>query len=184
MPTDKELVEEILKGSQAAMEVLVKRHYKTVFSFVYRKIGDYHNATDLTQEVFIKVLKALTVYQDVNKFEHWILKIAINCCRDYFRSKEFSQQNNIVEYDDAYIETNVCNMLEKSLYQYEVKAAIMLLPEEQKETVILYFYNGYKIKEISKLTNTKEATVKSRLHQAQNKLRKTLVGGEYYAEHK
>jgi RNA polymerase sigma factor (sigma-70 family) len=177
---DEELIEEISKGSHAAMEVLVKRYYKTVFAYIYRKLGDYHAALDLTQEVFIKMLKSLPSYRARNKFEHWIIKIAVNSCRDYFRSRQYSEQCNIISLDESCVEPNVCNLLEKSLTRQEIKAAVLSLPEEQKETILLYFYNGYKIKEIAKLTQAKEATVKSRLHQALSKLKKT-IGGEWYA---
>lgn len=179
MPTDEELIAEIRNGSQAAMEVLVKRHYKTTFAFIYRKLGDYHTAYDLTQEVFIRVFKSLQSYRESSRFEHWLMKIAINCCRDYYYSREFVEKNCSAEFEDTYVESNVTDLFQESLSRQEIKDAILSLPEEQKETLLLYFYNGYKIREISKLTNVKEATVKSRLHQASMKLRKILSGGEY-----
>lgn len=179
MPTDGELIAEISKGSQAAMEVLVKRYYKTTFAFIYRRLGDYHTAFDLTQEVFVRVLKSLQSYHESSRFEHWLMKIAVNCCRDYYRSREFSDKTYSAEFEDTYAESNVTNLFEESLSHQEIKDAILSLPEEQKEAVILYFYSGYKIREISKLTSAKEATVKSRLHQATMKLRKILSGGEY-----
>ncbi len=88
MLSDEELIEEILRGSQAAMEVLVKRHYKSVFAYVYRKTGDYHTAFDLTQEVFIKMLKALHHYNGVGKFTNWLFKIAHNSCLDHLRASQ------------------------------------------------------------------------------------------------
>jgi RNA polymerase sigma factor (sigma-70 family) len=179
VPTDEELIAEILKGSQAAMEVLVKRYYKTAFAFIYRKLGDYHTAYDLTQEVFIRVLKALQSYRESSRFEHWLMKITVNCCRDYFRSREFAEKNCSAEFEDTYAQLNVTDLFQESLSRQEIKDAILSLPEEQKETVILYFCNGYKIREISKLMSVKESTVKSRLHQASMKLRKILSGGEY-----
>lgn len=182
MPTDEELVAEILRGSQAAMEVLVKRHYKTVYAFIYRKTGDYHTAYDLTQEVFIKVMKALSSYRAKGMFEHWLMVISQNCCHDYHRSREYAEKVNVIGYDDIYEAPNVSNILEKSLKHQEVKAALMSLSEEQRDAVILYYYNGYKIKEISKLTKAKEATVKSRIYQGLKKLRATLSRGERFAE--
>ncbi|MDQ0253560.1 DNA-directed RNA polymerase specialized sigma24 family protein [Evansella vedderi] len=86
VPIDEELIEEIKNGSQAAMEVLIKKQYKTIFAYVYRKVGDYHLAYDMTQEVFIKMMKSINEYKGGGKFQHWLLKIAVNHCRDYFRS--------------------------------------------------------------------------------------------------
>ncbi|WBY64358.1 RNA polymerase sigma factor [Thermocaproicibacter melissae] len=64
----------------------------------------------------------------------------------------------------------------------EVRDAILNLPEEQREAILLFYYNGYKIREISEITDTCEATVKSRIHQAVGKLKKSLFGGECYEE--
>ena len=77
LPTDDELVEEILNGSKAAMDVLVRRHYKNIFSYVYRKTGNYHLAYDLTQEIFIKMMKSIKNYKQQGKFSSWLLKIAV-----------------------------------------------------------------------------------------------------------
>jgi RNA polymerase sigma factor (sigma-70 family) len=180
--TDEELMVEFLHGSQAAMEVLVKKYYKTVFAFLYRKTGDYHLSYDLTQEVFIRVLKSLPGYRSSGKFEHWLMKIAVNLSRDYFRSREFTEKTGTVEYADSDMDSHVSRLFESSLEYREIREAVLALPEDQRESVILYYYNGYKIREISKITNAGESTVKSRIHQAIGKLKKSLLGGEYNAE--
>ena len=182
MPTDSELVKEILDGSQAAMEVLIRRHYKVVFAFIYRHLGDYHTSYDLTQEVFIKVMKSLKYYRESNKFEHWLIKIAINCCRNYYSSREYADKSSSVSYDEITESTNITDIFGQSLKQQEIKKAILSLPKDQRDAVILYYYSGYKIKEISKITGSNDATVKSRLHQALKKLKKIFVGGDYFAE--
>ena len=182
MPTDEELIREVQSGSQAAMEVLVKRHYRDVFAFIYRKLGDYHAACDLTQEVFLRVLQSLSRYRESGQFQHWLMKVTVNCCRDFTRSRTFSEQNNVVEYEDSILGTNVTSLFEKSARRQEIKEAILSLPQEQQDAVILYFYSGFKIREIAKITGAKEATVKSRLHLAAHKMKKFLIEGEHVAE--
>ncbi|MDG5789070.1 RNA polymerase sigma factor [Evansella sp. AB-P1] len=180
MSTDEELIEEIKNGSQAAMEVLVKRHYKYIFAYVYRKLGDYHLAYDLTQDIFIKMMKSIHHYKGEGKFEHWLLKIAVNHCRDYFRSrsyKEKEEQNTLSEQIKDEKE-NVWDLISKKLESEKVKTAVHKLPEYQKEAIILKFYKGLKIKEIAHLTDSKEATVKSRLKQGIEKLKIALKGGD------
>ena len=98
MPTDDELVEEILNGSKAAMDVLVRRHYKNIFSYVYRKTGNYHLAYDLTQEIFIKMMKSIKNYKQQGKFSSWLLKIAVNHCRDYYKSSDFRKEARGLNY--------------------------------------------------------------------------------------
>lgn len=188
MPTDDELIEEILNGSQAAMEVLVRRHYKEIFSYVYRKIGDYHISYDLTQEIFIKMMKNIRSYRLNNQFSHWLLKIAVNHCRDYYRSSNF-KSTNAMELNESFTDANnkVWDIF-KAKHQYDdVKDAILSLPEEQREVIILRFYHDMKIKEIANITRCKEPTVKSRLRQALLKLKKLLkktetetMGGEIH----
>lgn len=182
MPTDSELIQEILDGSQSAMEVLIRRHYKVVFGFIYRHVGDYHTSYDLTQEVFIKVMKSLKYYRESNQFEHWLIKIAINCCRNYYNSREYAEKTLLVSNDEMIEDTNSTNLLDQSLKQQEIKKAISSLSKDQRNAVILYYFSGYKIREISTITGSNEATIKSRLHQATKKLKKMFVGGEYFAE--
>lgn len=182
MPTNEELIEEIKNGSQAAMEVLVKKHYKNIFAYVYRKLGDYHLAYDLTQEVFIKMMKSIGTYKAKGKFEHWLLTIAVNHCRDYFRSSTYKHRSKEQEIFHQIKDgsENVWDLLSKKIDSEKVKEALQTLPEYQKETIILRFYHDLKIKEIAQITKSKEATVKSRLRQGISKLKELLQGGNKY----
>ncbi|MEH7388294.1 sigma factor [Bacillus sp. JJ1521] len=62
MPEDQELIEEVMQGSQAAMEVLKRKYYKLIYAFVYRKVGNKEMAYDLTQEIFIKMMQRIQSY--------------------------------------------------------------------------------------------------------------------------
>lgn len=97
MSTDEELIKEIQSGNQYAMEILVKTHYKLLFSFIYRHIGDYHTSYDITQEVLIKLVKSIKFYKDEGKFKNWLLRIAANSCNDYFRSSSFTKNKSSIE---------------------------------------------------------------------------------------
>lgn len=179
MQIDKELIEEIKNGSQAAMEVLVKRHYKTIFAYVYRKVGDYHLAYDLTQEIFIKIMVSIPDYKAKGKFKNWLITIAVNHCRDYFRSSTYRNKNKeqklVYQLKDK--RENVWDLLSKKIDSEKIKETLEKLPSYQKETIILRFYHDLKIKEIAQITESKEPTVKSRLRQGIGKLRSLLKGG-------
>lgn len=172
LPTDQELIYEIKNGSQAAMEVLVKRHYKNIFAYIYRKVGDYHLAYDLTQETFIKMMKSIDNYKPFGKFQNWLLTIAVNQCRDYFRSSHFKQKGNEQEYKDSVKDDkgNISHLLSQKVESEDVRKALQQLPEFQRETIILRYYHDLKIKEIALVTDTNESTVKSRLRQGIQKL--------------
>lgn len=179
MPTDEDLIEEIKNGSQAAMEVLVKKYYKNIFAYVYRKLGDYHLAYDMTQEVFIKMMKSIHDFKHKGQFKHWLFKIAVNQCRDYFRSSKFKQRRDEREFVNSVKDKkeDVWDLLSKKIESEKVKEAVLQLPDYQREPIILRFYQDLKIKEIAYITDSKEATVKSRLKQGIEKLKKNFKGG-------
>lgn len=92
--TDENLVKEILKGNESAMEILVKRHYDLVHSYIYRTTNDYNVSYDITQDVFIKMMKNINKYNmESGKFRNWLLKIAVNTTKDYFKSKAYAQRS-------------------------------------------------------------------------------------------
>lgn len=179
IPADEELIEEIKSGSQAAMEVLVKRHYKQIFAYIYRTVSDYHTAYDLTQEVFIKMMQSIDRYQGKGKFPNWLITIAVNHCRDYFRSRHFQQKEQEQELQKYITDRreNVWDLLSKKWDSEQVKRAIESLPSFQREAIVLRYFHDYKIKEISEITDAKESTVKSRIRQGTIKLKRMLEGG-------
>ena len=180
--TDEKLIKELLKGNESAMEILVKRYYDLVHSFIYRNTSDYNIAYDITQDVFIKMMKNIDKYQIENgKFKSWLLKIAVNTTKDYFRTNIYKQRKQSYDISNQEIEdtTNVVDILSKKEEAIKIKEAIENLPKLQKEAVILKYYNDLKIKEISYITGENENTIKSRLFNGVKNL-KRLHGGDNY----
>lgn len=179
MPADGELVKEILNGSQAAMEVLVRRHYRNIFAYVYRKTGEYHAACDLTQDIFMAMLKALPRYREKERFDRWLLVIAVNRCRDYHRSRGArTGREGRMPPDLPDLGHNVWELFSKKAERERVKAALEQLPPLQKEVILLRFYHDLKIREIARITQAGEATVKSRLREGLSKLKSLLAEKE------
>lgn len=182
--SDEKLIKELIKGNESAMEILVKRYYDLVYSFIYRNTSDYNTAYDITQDVFIKMMKNIDKYQIENgKFKSWLLKIAVNTTKDYFRSKIYKQRIKSYDIDSHEIEdkANVVDILSKKEETIKIKEAIKNLPKLQREAIILKYYNDLKIKEISNITGENENTIKSRLFNGVKNLKK-LLGGDNYEE--
>lgn len=180
MPEDQELVEEIINGSQAAMEVLTRKYYKQIYAFVYRKVGDKETAYDLTQEIFMKVIQRIQSYANKGSFKSWLFSIAVNHCRDYWRSADYRHSSKQTELPES-IPSNqksVPYIFERKETREQVKEAINSLPEYQKEAVILRYFHQMQIKEIAKVTNTNDSTVKSRVKQGLGKLANLMKRGE------
>jgi len=183
MVLDSELIKEITAGSHAAMEMLVARHYKSVYAYVYRQTGNYHLSCDVTQEIFIRMIKGLRAYREDGKFINWLFKIAVNCCRDHCRSyaKQTSQLHTLsIDLSDE--RDNVYEIFCRKAEREKLKAVLDSLPSLQREVIILKFYYGFKIKEIAELTQALQSTVKSRLREGIANLKKRLLndGGELY----
>jgi RNA polymerase sigma factor (sigma-70 family) len=181
MPTDEELIEEIRQGSQAAMEVLVRRHYPAIFAYHYRKTGDYHMALDLTQNTLVKMMRSLEQYHFRSKFPNWLMTIAVNVCRDYYRSREHRERIHAVEPDPSQADSSplISDLLSKKADREQVRLALQDIPETQREAIVLRYYHDFKLQEIAEATGVQEATVKSRLHQGIGKLKRLLGAGEY-----
>ena len=180
LPTDEQLIIEIRSGSQAAMEVLAKRYYKPIYAYIYRKTGNSHTAYDLTQDVFVKMIRNLSSFSDKGKFSSWLFTIAVNTSRDYYRSAAHRHANADTPYeeykqgDDG---DSVPFIFEKKETRKMLKQAIERLPEMQSEAVLLKYFHNMKIREIADITSSNENTVKARLRQGLGKL-KELLGSD------
>ncbi|KZE69090.1 RNA polymerase subunit sigma [Fictibacillus phosphorivorans] len=179
MPEDEQLVKEVVAGSQAAMEVLTRKYYKQIFAYVYRKVGNRETAYDLTQEIFIKVFQRIQSYSNKGKFSSWLYTLAVNHCRDYWRSADYRQTSKQTELNETLVceQNNVPYIFERKETREQVKLAINSLPDYQREVLILKYFHHMKIKEIADVTETNVSTVKSRLHQGLGKLAKLLKRG-------
>src|SRR4029434_8088400 len=82
---DRDLVVSAAQGLEGGFEELVRRYQRPISAYVYRMVGDYESALDLTQEIFIKVYGSLSRYRAESKFSTWIYKIAHNCAVDHLR---------------------------------------------------------------------------------------------------
>jgi RNA polymerase sigma factor (sigma-70 family) len=182
--TDGKLIKEILKGNESAMEILVKRHYDLVHSYIYRTTNDYNIAYDITQDVFIKMMKNIDKYNlETGKFQNWLLKIAVNTTKDYFKSKTYKQRIENCDIEKHQIEdtSNVIDIISKKEEAIKIKKAIENLPNLQREAILLKYYNDFKIKEISNITGDNENTIKSRLFNGIKTLKK-LLGGDIFED--
>ena len=178
--SDYELVQEFVNGRSSAIEVLIRRHQKRVYSYIYLLVKKQDVAEDIFQETFIKVIKSLKEgkYVDANRFVSWILRIAHNLIIDHFRrekqSKMISKDDyetdilNHPQYSDKNIEEEV--VFEQVLS--DVRNLIDQLPDDQKEVVMLRYYADLSFKEIAEQTNVSINTALGRMRYAIINMRK------------
>lgn len=172
---DRRLINRIRSGDKEAFEELVKRHYEDIFSYCYRRTGNREDAEDLTQEVFLKLVKAIYKYRHTGKFRNFIFTVAVNCCNDFIRRQKTRPEKNP---DDAYLESAVSEEMSPSEHLAKQEDRFILydrlsgIKEEQKEALVLYYFHGFKAREIAEITGVPLATAKSRIRQGLEHLKK------------
>lgn len=180
------LVGRLKAGSFEAYEEVVGLYEKKIFNLAYRMVGNYEDANDLTQEVFVRLYHSIQSFRGDARFSTWLYRIANNVCVDELRRR----YRRKVEYLDEPIGTkdgsvrreiadwagNPENVLETHELQACVQAGINSLPEEQRTAVILRDIQGFSYEEIAKILNCSLGTVKSRINRGRQSLKERLAG--------
>lgn len=177
--SDQELVRQYLEGRERAFEILLQRHKNRVFTHILIKVKDRDLANDLFQETFIKVVNTLKAgkYNEEGKFAPWIMRIAHNLVIDHFRrAKKMQMSRERDDYDpfatiDTGERTCVEEMMEDQI-QGDVRKLIDLLPEEQREVVIMRHYRQMSFKDIAEETDVSINTALGRMRYALINMRK------------
>ena len=169
--SDFELIDRVLNGHVYSFEELVSRYKKTVYYLTYRMVHDHEDASDLSQETFLKAYQGLKKFKRQSSFHTWLYRITVNLCINYLRKKqsrqfvELDEKTSSIEYPD------ILNQLELEELQGRVSDAVNLLPEKQRAAIILRIYHGLSHKEISDILGCSVGTVKANYFHAIRNLR-------------
>ncbi len=182
MIPDYELIQRFIKGEQPCFEQLIHRHKNKVFTYISLYIRDQALAEDLFQDTFMKVIQSVKAgkYQDNGKFISWVMRIAHNLIIDHFRR---IKQMNTISNDDyesdlfnskKFADSTIEDDMIKRQIQKDVRKMISLLPEDQREVVILRHYSGLSFKEIAEITDVSINTALGRMRYALINMRKIM----------
>jgi len=172
-------------GDLNAFELLVERYERPLFTFVYKFCSNYHQAQDLAQEVFLRLVKASKQYEPRAKFTTYMYTVAHNVCIDHLRRKkrrrDVSLSEPIQAEDGLTIEDTMKDEHanpEKDFHQkgFEkaLHKAVKELPEEQREVFLLREQMNLPFEEIARITGCLPSTAKSRMRYALQSLREKL----------
>src|SRR5687767_12036052 len=179
--TDRELVATAATGAEGSFEELVRRYQRPISSYVYRMVGDYDLALDLTQEVFIKVYGSLSRYRAEFKFSTWIYKIAHNAAIDHLRRGAARETTSYSSEDERPAITIDSRRLtpeqesERNERCSEIETVVHMLPTAYRELIVLRHSNDLSYDEIAEVTGLPLGTVKNRLFRAREAMRDLLV---------
>jgi len=176
---DCELVTRAVAGREDSFEELVRRYQRPIAAYVYRMVGDYEAALDLTQEVFIKVYNSLARYRSEYKFSTWIYRIAHNAAIDYLRRTGPRTQE--LETEDGYARPIPSGSMtpeqesERKERRAEIEDVVRALPPAYRELIILRHGHDLSYDEIAEVTGLPLGTVKNRIFRAREAMRSPLV---------
>jgi len=159
-------------------EVLVARYKNSIVSFLFRFVGDFRTAEDLAQETFLRVFKKLNDYNNAAKFSTWLYTIASNLAKDEFKRRSRHPARSLDWKGGGDTTRNVPQVkadttdsvpdvrLEHDEVRQNVKKALDLLEEHDREILLLKDVQGLSYEEISQVLELPMGTVKSRISRA------------------
>ena len=180
--TDRELVATAATGVEGSFEELVRRYQRPISSYVYRMVGDYEAALDLTQEIFIKVYGSLARYRSEFKFSTWLYKIAHNSAVDHLRRNAGRERSLLsgIEGDQYELPIESGSLSpeqesERRERRLEIEVVVRSLPAAYRELIALRHSQDLTYEEIVEVTGLPLGTVKNRLFRAREMMRQQFV---------
>ena len=180
--SDQVLLNHYLSGDQSAISKLIERHSRRVRDYINMMVKDRDVADDIFQETFNKAVRVIDEgrYTDNGKFLSWILRIAHNQVIDHFRAQR--QNKSVSEAEAGYDVLGTLKLAERTIedsmvcdqIERDVRALVELLPEEQREVVIMRYFSGLSFKEIAEQTDVSINTALGRMRYALINLRRMI----------
>jgi RNA polymerase sigma-70 factor (ECF subfamily) len=173
---DADLIRQAARGGVEAYNLLVSRWEKRVYNYLLRIIGNREDALDLAQDVFLKAYQNLRKLDDPGRFAPWLYRIAHNEAYSMFRKRR--PETDVEEVQPEATGTGIA-VGGTSVFPIElslaVESALGRLSPEQRESVVLKIYQGFKFEEMAEILSCPVSTIKSRLYTALELLKMELA---------
>src|SRR6187397_2508455 len=173
------LIEKCLAGDQQAWDQIVRQHWRKVFNLAYKFVGRHDEAEDLTQEIFLRIFKALHTFDRRANFQTWLISISRNLCIDHYRSRRKERETMARDIDasnltPASTDRGPYSQLEQADVKQLIKTALAELPATLREAVVLRDLQEFSYLEIADRLQLPEGTVKSRINRGRLELARQL----------
>lgn len=170
MDSDFRLIQKMKMGDEQAVDEFVRKYYPVISQYCHLHIRDYGYAQDVTQETFERFFRTLGRYKHYGKAVNYLYVIAANACKDYYKKKNEVTMEILPEKPEYVIED-----IEQRI---DVHTALESLPEELRETAVLFFFQGIRQKEIAEILGIGLPLVKYRVRRAKELLAAYIGEGE------
>lgn len=175
---DAECVRRVQQGDTDSFEVLVRRHEKAIFNLVYRLLGNYDEAAEVAQEVFLSAFRSIHQFRGEANFSTWLYRIGLNHASTRRKSLQTSQQRHIpLDGTEVIAEGAVdpAKNVEHKEIQQRVQQALNSLDPEDARIVLLRDLQDIPYEDVAQMLDIPVGTVKSRLHRARQALKTSLA---------
>jgi RNA polymerase sigma-70 factor (ECF subfamily) len=174
---ERALVEACLRGQSAAFDVIVERHRRSVYLLCYRFVSNHEDASDLSQDVFLRAYRGLRSFRGQSSLATWLYRIGVNVCLNRVSAKKpLSESIADRQFVDETAESAPDRLL-KDERGARVRAAIAQLPRKQRATLVLRMYHEMSHQEIADVLGSSVGAVKANFFHALSNLKK-MLGGE------
>ncbi|MBO5955857.1 MAG: sigma-70 family RNA polymerase sigma factor [Clostridia bacterium] len=184
------LIKQAQKGDNKAFELLIDEHFKKIYNIAYRLSGNEADASDMTQEVLIKIFRHIGTFNGNSKFSTWVYRVATNTCLDELkkiRRRNAYSLDAEIDTGDSEVAVQVRDespspdiAAEQKELSAAVGKAIKRLSPDHSAVVILRDIQGMSYEEVAKILNCSVGTVKSRLNRGRAQLKKILEKDYYF----
>jgi RNA polymerase sigma-70 factor, ECF subfamily len=174
---DRALVEACLAGRREAFDEIVVRHRRAVYRLCYRFVGNHEDATDLTQETFLRAYRALRSFKGDSAVGTWLHRIAVNLSLNAVAGRARRAEISEERAEPAASDPDGLSRAVAAERASRVRAAIGRLPPRQRATLVLRVYQEMPHQEIAELLGSSVGAVKANFFHALNNL-KRLLGGD------
>jgi RNA polymerase sigma-70 factor (ECF subfamily) len=171
--TDADLVGRVRLGDHGAADLLLRRYIRSCRAVALAVTGSEADADDACQDAFVTAMERIDGCRDPARFGAWLLRIVRNRARN-LRRREKVRRSEPLEENAAAGASSAAAALELNELRERLRAALAMLPEVQREVVLLYDLEGWKHEEIAGLLELPQGTVRSHLHHARRRLRQIL----------
>ena len=172
--SEHELVSACLDNRPGAFDIIVERHRRSVYQLCYRFVGNHEDASDLTQDVFLRAYRGLRSFRGRSSLSTWIYRIGVNVCLNRVttkvpQSEPLEQRHHV----DTRVESPSDGLIKRER-AVRVRAAVARLPRKQRAAVILRVYHDMSHQEIADVLGTSVGAVKANVFHALQNLKKVL----------
>lgn len=156
-----------------SIDDIIDRYGDMVYRVILQHMRNEADTEDVVQDTFMKIMKQCPVFDHVKKEKAWVLKVAMNTCKDHWKYDRLRRHEELLEHYPA----NTASHMEFTILPYVKK-----LPQKYRDVIYLFYYEEYSVKEIAEILDKKEATILTWLNRARKQLKEMLKGSVDFEE--